>query len=176
MRALKEEEMEKVMKKLYLFIGDNSEKLLASTGLHYHNGRAVLVSDSLHKGTSQISRKQIISCGTVLGKFTKTGSFRITITALHTLEKYALCRVWLKTSAEMNFLYENNALKSHIQKISESIPLNAGVFVYNHHGTPLGFGIMAVNPTSYERARSGDIVVLLQADNGQYVRDERAIS
>lgn len=176
MRALTGEEEEKVMSKLRQFIGDATKDLLEDRQLCYNNQKVLLVSERMRKATSQIPRKQLVSCGEVVGKFTKGNSFRITIAALHVLHRYALHKVWIKASAEMNFLYGNNALKSHVQKVSEDIPINAGVFVYNHVNTPLGFGIIAVNPTSYSRARGGDPVVLLQADNGEYIRKEATVT
>ncbi|CAG2100468.1 unnamed protein product [Medioppia subpectinata] len=97
---------------------------------------------------------------------------KITVTAFHPLHKFGLYKVWIKHSAEMNFLYGNNALRSHIHRISESIPMNAGVFVYDQNDIPLGFGLLAVNSISYSRARGGDIIVLRQADNGEYIRSE----
>lgn len=176
MRKLTEDEEKKVMPKLHLFIGDATKDLLEDRQLYYNNQKVLLVSDAMLKATSQIQRKQLISCGPIIGKFTKGDNFRITITALHVLHKYALHKVWIKASAEMNFLYGNNALRSHVQKVSEDIPINAGVFVYNHANTPLGFGVIALNTTSYSKARGGDIVVLLQADNGEYIRKEAAIA
>lgn len=176
MRALTEEEEKKVMIKLHNFIGDGTKDMLEDAKLFYNNQKVLLLTDALLKSTSQITRKEIICAGPIIGKFTKGGSFRITITALYPLQKYALHKVWIKASAEMNFLYGNNALRSHVQKISEDIPINAGVFVYNHLNTPLGFGILAVNPASYARARGGDIIVLTQADNGEYIRKEVAIA
>ncbi len=176
MRDLKEDELEKVTKKLKLFIGDNIDDLLENHKLSYNQQRVLLVTEKLIKSVSQITSKEIISAGSIIGKFTKTNKFKITITGFHSLEKYALNKVWIKSSAEMNFLYGNNALKSHIFKISESVPMNSGIFVYNQDDLGLGFGITAVSPTSYERARSGDIVILRQGDNGEYLRSETQLA
>lgn len=172
MRILKPEEETKVKAKLQYYIGDNIDDLLKTYELRLNNQRVFLVSKELLKASSQIGRDHIITCGITLGKITKTNNFRITITSLHTLHKYALYKVWIKTSAEMNYLYGNNSLKSHIQKISESIPMNAGVFVFNQHQIPLGFGVMALSPNSYAKARNGDSVILNQADTGEYIRNE----
>ncbi|KAI4290934.1 60S ribosome subunit biogenesis protein NIP7 [Pancytospora philotis] len=176
MRTLTEEEEKKVMTKLQNFIGDAVKDLLEDSKLYFNNQKVLLLSEKMLKATSQIRRKEIICAGPIIGKFTKGANFRITITALHTLHKYALHKVWIKASAEMNFLYGNNALRSHVSKISESIPINAGVFVYNHQDVPLGFGLIALNNNSYQKARGGDIVVLSQADNGEYVRNETAVA
>lgn len=163
------------MARLHYYIGDNTEELLSQYKLMMNNQRVFLVTDELLKACSQLGRDQIVSCGIILGKITKGENFRVSITALHTLHKYANHRVWIKSSAEMNYLYGNNALKSHIHKVSENIPMNAGVFVYTVHDVPLGFGAMAVSPTSYAKAKGGARVVLVQTDNGEYIRNERNI-
>lgn len=175
MRILKEEELQKVVDKLNYYIGDNKKELLEAYHLRMNNQRIFLVKKELMKAVSQLGRDQIISCGISLGKITKSGNFRITITSLHFLHKYSNHKVWIKSSAEMNFLYGNNALKSHIYKTSEDIPMNAGVFVFNQHQIPLGFGVMSVNGTSFAKARGGDPIVLRQADNGEFIRDETNI-
>ncbi|ELA42734.1 uncharacterized protein VICG_00049 [Vittaforma corneae ATCC 50505] len=175
MRILKPEEEKKVMDKLQYYVGDNVKDLLSEYNLRLNNQRIFLVTDEILKACSQLGRDQIVSCGVILGKITKNENFRVAITALHILHRYANHKVWIKSSAEMNFLYGNNALKSHVHKVSENIPLNAGVFVYNSRDLPLGFGVMAVNPTSYSRANGGDPIVLTQADNGEYIRHEKNI-
>ncbi|KAI5150237.1 60S ribosome subunit biogenesis protein NIP7 [Enteropsectra breve] len=176
MRPLTSEEEEKVVQKLRHFIGDNANEMLKDKTLYYSKQRVMLVSEHIFKAVAQIGKKQLASCGAIVGRFTKTNSFKITITGLYSLEKFALYKAWIKTSAEMNFLYGNNALKNHILRLSEEIPINAGVFVYNQHNIPLGFGISAVSPSSYMKARGGDIVVLNQADNGEYIRKETNIA
>lgn len=175
MRVLKPEEEKKVMDKLQYYIGDNTKDLLSGYKLRLNNQRVFLATDELLRACSQLGRGQIVACGSILGKMTKSENFRVAVTAVHTLHRYANHKVWIKSSAEMNFLYGNNALKSHVHKVSENIPLNAGVFVYNAHDLPLGFGVMAVNPASYSRANGGDPVVLAQADNGEYIRNEKNI-
>ncbi|ORD95080.1 60S ribosome subunit biogenesis protein NIP7 [Enterospora canceri] len=175
MRELKEEEREKVFKKLRIFVGDNLDAMLKENVLMLNQSRVFLSDRNLYKKCSQISKKQLISVGRVLGKFTKTDNFKITITGMQGMAKYGLHKVWLQDNGENNFLYGNNALKSHVGRVSENIPMNAGVFVYNKKDTPLGFGLMALCPTSYQKARSGDIVVLVQADTGEYIRQEEKL-
>lgn len=176
MRTLKPEEEQKVMDRLQYYIGDNTKDLLSIYELRLNNQRVFLANKEILKACSQLGRDQIIACGVTLGKITKSNNFRITITALHTLHKFALYRVWIKPSAEMNFLYGNNALKSHVHRISEAIPMNAGVFVLSQHQVPLGFGVMSVGPASYAKARGGDPIVLRQADNGEYIRSEASLA
>ncbi|KAI5173417.1 60S ribosome subunit biogenesis protein NIP7 [Pancytospora epiphaga] len=176
MRPLNGQEEEVVMNKLRVFIGDATRDLLEDKVLRLNNQKVLLTTDAVLKATSQQKRKKIVIAGTVIGKFTKNNNFYITVTALHALHEHGLHKVWVKASAEMNFLYGNNVLRSHVQKVSEEIPMNAGVFVYNHANVPLGFGILAIGPTSYARARGGDIVVLCQADNGEYIRNELLVA
>jgi len=176
MRTLQPEEEEKVLRKLQLYIGDNKDELLKENGLYYNNQRILLISEEMLKSVSQIKRKELVACGTIIGKITKHNNFRVTVTAIHALEKYAINKAWIKSSAEMNFLYGNNALKSHIHKISEEIPMNGGVFVYNQSNTPLGFGIVAVPSANMPKLRGGDIIVINQADNGEYIRKETMLA
>ena len=173
MRILKPEEERKVLEKLQNYIGDNHKELLSLYELRLNNQRVYLITKELLKAVSQIGRDKIVSCGITLGKITKTENFRISITAMNILGQFALHKVWIKASAEMNYLYGNNALKSHIFKISENIPMNGAVFVYNQRDIPLGFGLISVSPNSYTKARGGDPVVLSQADNGEYIRNEK---
>ena len=142
---------------------------MSNSKLLLNNQRVFLASEDLYKSSSQISRKDLVSFGEIIGKFTKNNNFKITITALHTFSKHALNKVWIKNSSEMNFVYENNSLKSHIHKISDNIPMNNGVFVYNQFDVPLGFGIIAINSSSYSKAHNNDIIILRRADNGEYL-------
>ncbi|OQS54565.1 nip7 [Ecytonucleospora hepatopenaei] len=176
MREITLEEQEKIFKKLRIYIGDNIEHVLKNKKLLLNNMRVFICSETLLKACSQIGRKQLVSAGIILGKFTKTDNFKITITGVEYLSKHGLHKVILADNGEMNFLYGNNALKSHVHKVSENILINEGVFVYNKNQLLLGFGLMAINQNSYQKARTGDIVVLNQADNGEYIRNETSLS
>ncbi|TBU06260.1 ribosome biogenesis protein Nip7 [Hamiltosporidium magnivora] len=175
MRNLKAEEQEKVFKKLKKFIGENTEKLLKGHRLFLHKQKVFHVSDELEKNASSIPKDDLVSIGSCLGRFTKSMHFKLTITSLHVLSKYALHKVWLKNSAEMNFLYANNILKSHILKMSEDVPINANVFVFNQNDLPLGFGVTAKGSTHLSNIEGNTLVVLHQADTGEYIRDEERI-
>ncbi|KCZ80382.1 hypothetical protein H312_02208 [Anncaliia algerae PRA339] len=173
MRKLTEEEAEKVFTKLKRFIGDNIDKLLGEENeIVLHNSKVLLVSKKMLKLCPQIKREKLIQCGGQLGKFTKTNNFVILITALHLLSPYALHKFWVKTSAEMNFLYKNNIVRSHMHKISENVPTNGVVFVYNQNDTPLGFGITARSSEHISQSPGNTLVVINQADTGEYIRDE----
>jgi 60S ribosome subunit biogenesis protein NIP7 len=114
----------------------------------------------LHLATS-VARSNLISLGTCFGKFSKTGKFKLGITSLDWLAKYAkykvsLCpppnhqvlverwssthadnQVWVKPSGELPFLYGNHVLKAHLGRITEDTPEHQGVVVFNMADVPL---------------------------------------
>jgi 60S ribosome subunit biogenesis protein NIP7 len=84
-----------------------------------------------------------------------------------------LCaQVWVKSSAEMSFLYGNHILKSGLAKITENTPVNAGVVVFSMSDIPLGFGVTSKSTAECRTADPGVIVTLHQADIGEYLRSE----
>lgn len=173
MRPLKEEETKKVFAKLEKFIGENMKKLIKEgTELVFHEKRVFLTTQELIKSCSQIKREKLIQCGGQIGKFTRNDNFKITITALHLLIPFAKHKIWLKNSAEMNFLYKNNVIRSHMHKISENVPLNGVVFVFNQNDTPLGFGVTARSSGDISQSGGHTLIVINQADTGEYIRDE----
>lgn len=177
MRALKPDEEKKVFAKIKFFVGDHAKRVVPDAALLFlHNQRVFLLSEKIKAGTSMISKKDLVMAGTVLGRFTKNDHFKLGITCLHLLSQWAVHKIWIKTSAEMNYLYGNNALKSHVFRISENIPINSGVFVFNQHDVPLGFGITALAPQSYVAAKGHALVLIGQADGGEYVRNEQLIA
>jgi 60S ribosome subunit biogenesis protein NIP7 len=81
-------------------------------------------------------------------------------------------KVWVKPSAEMSFLYGNDVPKSGVARMTESIPQYSGVVIFSLNNMPLGFG--RANHTT-EQCKDLDpptIVVLHQADIGEYLRME----
>ncbi|KAM0672887.1 ribosomal biogenesis protein [Ordospora colligata] len=173
MRDLKPQEKKDVLEKLNFFIGDNVNRIIDEKNkIVLHNQRVMLVSEKVKAATSMIPRKCIAIAGTVLGKFTKTGKFRLRVSSLHILSRYAIHRVWIKSSAEMCYLYGNNSLKSHVFRLSEGIPQNAGVVVYNQNDVPLGFGVTSLSAQAYSAAKGHALVLLRQVDAGLYIRDE----
>ncbi|KAH9411478.1 UPF0113 Pre-PUA domain-containing protein [Ordospora pajunii] len=173
MRDLKPQEKNDVLEKLNFFIGDNVGRIIDKDNkIVFHHQRVMLVSENVYAATSMIPRKCIAIAGTVLGKFTKTGRFRLGVAALHILSQYAIHRVWIKSSAEMCYLYGNNSLKSHVFRLSEGIPQNAGVVVYNQNDVPLGFGVTSLSAQAYSTAKGHALVLLRQVDAGMYIRDE----
>ncbi|KAJ3080920.1 ribosome biosynthesis protein nip7 [Quaeritorhiza haematococci] len=112
----------------------------------------------------------MISLGTCIGKFTKTGKFRLQITALEVLGQYAKYKVWVKPNGEMPFLYGNHVLKAHLGRITEDTPEHQGVVIYSMSDVPLGFGVTARSTQDARKLDPSGIVVFHQADIGEYLR------
>ena len=145
---------------------------------------------------TNISNENLALLGTCFGRFTKSKRFRLKVTCLEILAKYALVstaaciapwplaitasthpqhKVWVRPSAEMTFLYGNHIAKAGLARMTEGIPTNGGVVVLSMSETPLGFGVAA---QTTERAQEMDptgVVVLHQADIGEYVRSEETV-
>jgi len=94
------------------------------------------------------------------------------ITAMDYLAPYAKYKAWLKPNAEQQFLYGHHVLKSGLARITEGAPQNVGVVVYNMNDLPLGFGVTAKSTIEVRRSDPSTIVVLNQADIGEYIRHE----
>lgn len=113
-----------------------------------------------------------MSLGTCFGKFTKSGKFRLHITALDFLAPYAKHKIWLKASAEQQFLYGHNAMKSGLGRITENTDKYQGVVVYSMSDLPLGFGVAAKATAECRHAEPMSVVCFHQADVGEYIRNE----
>lgn len=50
---------------------------------------------------TSIPRNNLLSVGTMIGKFTKTGKFRLNLTALDVIAPHARYKVWIKQNGEM---------------------------------------------------------------------------
>lgn len=84
--------------------------------------------------------------------------------------------MWLKPSAEQQFLYGHNVMKSGIGRISESTQKYSGVVVYSMNDLPLGFGTAAKSTSECRHADPGAIVCFHQADIGEYIRSEDTLT
>lgn len=133
MRPLTNEEMQTVFTKLQNYIGTNISKLIERTDEPYAfrliKDRVYYLSEAQMKLASNIGKDNLISLGTCFGKFTKNGKFRLHVTCLDYLAQYAKYKVWVKTGAEMSFLYGNNVNKAGLARITEGTPQYAGVGV-----------------------------------------------
>lgn len=93
------------------------------------------------------------------------------VSALLPLPRLML-QVWLKPAAEMQFLYGNHVNKSGLGRITENTPTYTGVVVYSMSDVPLGFGVAAKSTNECRNLEPSGIVVLHQADVGEYLRAE----
>lgn len=93
MRPLTEEETKTVFLKLSEYIGKNIERMINRSDERHCfrliKDRCYYISESVMKASTSISRDNLLHVGTCLGKFTKSGKFRLHITALEYLAQYA---------------------------------------------------------------------------------------
>lgn len=103
-------------------------------------------------------------------------------------------KVWLKPGGEQQFLYGNHVLKSAVARITETAAINDGAVVFAMNNMPIvsfhslpchegceesdgqGFGILAKDAGGVKRADPTAVVVLHQADVGQYLRSEATLT
>lgn len=176
MRPLTEEETKTLFQKLSDYIGRNIERLINRSDERHCfrlvKDRVYYVSESVMKASVGVRRDDLLSVGTCFGKFTKSGRFRLHVTALDHLDRHALYKVWVKPSAEMSFLYGNNVVKSGLSRMTDEAPQFAGCVVYNMNDVPLGFGVVAQSTDRCKDLEPMANVVLHQADIGEYLRVE----
>ncbi|KAI4364429.1 hypothetical protein MLD38_020522 [Melastoma candidum] len=186
MRPLDEAETTAVFSKLFKFIGPNLKSLIeaeshevttsAENSSRYcfrlHKNRVFYVSEYLVKRATNVSRKNLVSLGTCIGKFTKGGSFHLTVQALGIMAPHAKRKVWVKPTSEMSFLYGNHVLKGGLGRITEGINPGDGVVVFSMSDVPLGFGVAAHSTQDCRKLDPNANVVLHQADIGEYLRME----
>lgn len=134
--------------------------------------RVYYVRESLSNLATSVSRESLLSLGLCLGKFTKTGKFRLHITALSVIAPHARYKVWVKANGEMPFLYGGNVLKAHVGRWSEDCPEHQGVVVLSMNDTPLGFGVSARSTAEARKLDPTGVVTFRQADVGEYLREE----
>ena len=151
--------------------------------------RVYYVRESLANLATSVARDNLLSLGICLGKFTKTGKFRLHVTALSVVAPHARYKVWVKQNGEMPFLYGGNVLKAHVGRWSEDCPEHQGVVVLSMNDTPLvsfssaflgdaglivsqGFGVSARSTAEARKLDPTGIVTFRQADIGEYLREE----
>lgn len=126
--------------------------------------------------SANFPKESLISIGTVLGKLTKTGNFRLTIHCLDLISKIAKSKVIVKASSEMNFLYGHHLPKAGISKIVNAETRYDGVIVFDSSENPIGFGIIAHDPATFESLEPTANLILNFADIGEYLRSEDSLS
>jgi 60S ribosome subunit biogenesis protein NIP7 len=134
--------------------------------------RCYYVRESLANLATSVARDNLLSLGICLGKFTKTGKFRLHVTALSVIAPHARYKVWVKANGEMPYLYGGNVLKAHVGRWSEDCPEHQGVVVLSMNDTPLGFGVSARSTAEARKLDPTGIVTFRQADIGEYLREE----
>lgn len=155
--------------------GDASQQQQQSENDRYvfrlHGSRVYYVKLSLANLATSVPRDNLLSLGTCMGKFTKTGKFRLHITSLEVIAPHARYKVWIKKNGEMPFLYGGNLVKAHIGRWSEDCPEHQGVVVMNMDDAPLGFGVTAKSTAEIRRLEPTGIATFRQADIGEYLRE-----
>eukprot|EP00092_Neocalanus_flemingeri_P022838 GFUD01024763.1.p1 GENE.GFUD01024763.1~~GFUD01024763.1.p1 ORF type:complete len:181 (+),score=53.84 GFUD01024763.1:44-586(+) len=179
MRPLTEEETKIFFEKLTKYIGENIKLLLERADGSYcfrlHRDRVYYVSEKIMKWAANVARENIVALGTCFGKFTKTRKFRLHITALDFLAPYAQHKIWVKASAEQQFLYGHHVMKSGLGRITENTPKYQGVIVLSMTDLPLGFGVAAKATAECRHADPMHIIAFHQADLGEYIRAEETL-
>ena len=166
MRALTEPETQTLFSKLANYTGRSLNQLIAPTDgdekdrhvFRLHESRVYYVRLSLANLATSVPRDQLLSLGTCIGKFTKTGKFRLHITALDIIAPHARYKVWVKPNGEMPFLYGGHVVKAHVGRWSEDCPEHQGVVVLTMDDTPLVSGFK-ISEISVDKSR--DSVLLL---------------
>ncbi|CAB3360548.1 60S ribosome subunit biogenesis protein NIP7 homolog [Cloeon dipterum] len=176
MKILSDERTKSVFEKLAKFIGGNIKLLIDRPDGKYcfreHKDRVYYMSQAILDLALSCNKEQLICAGTCFGKFTKTNKFRLHITALNYLAPYAQYKIWLKPSAEQQFLYGHHVLKSGMGRITENTPKNQGVVIFSMNDMPLGFGTSAKATADCKHADPIAIVCFNQGDIGEYIRNE----
>mmetsp|Transcript_16994 Transcript_16994/g.25508 ORF Transcript_16994/g.25508 Transcript_16994/m.25508 type:complete len:186 (+) Transcript_16994:41-598(+) len=180
MRPLDEEEMKTFFEKLAKYIGRNIRFLIDRKDGNYcfrmQKDRVYYASEKLVRRAQCVSRENLASLGVCFGKFTKTKKFRLEITALEFLAKFAQYKIWIKPGGVMSYLYGNHVLKAHLGRITENTPKNQGVVFFSMGDVPLGFGVSAYSTKECRKLQGTAIVAFHQADVGQYLRSEDSLT
>ncbi|KAF7990023.1 hypothetical protein HCN44_008697 [Aphidius gifuensis] len=176
MRRLSEEQTKLVFEKLTKYIGENVKLLIDRADGNYcfreRKGRVYYVAEKNLGLALTIAPDHLMSFGTCFGKFTKSGKFRLHITALQYLAPYAQHKIWLKSSAEQQFLYGHHVAKAGLGKITENTAQYQGVVVYSMNDIPIGFGVAAKSTSDCKQADPMSTICFHEADIGEYIRSE----
>ncbi|KAJ5918635.1 hypothetical protein N7466_010627 [Penicillium verhagenii] len=113
MRSLTEEETKTLFTKIANYTGSSLSQLVAPTsavdGVDGEGGRMVFriqkdrvfyMPLKLANLAVSIPRASLLSVGTMIGKFTKTGKFRLALTSLDVIAPHARYRLWIKPNGE----------------------------------------------------------------------------
>lgn len=150
MRQLTDTELKTLFDKLGGYVGRSISGLLTDTApgrnskdsadryvFRVQKERVYYVRETIANLATSVARDNLLSLGTCLGKFTKTGKFRLHITSLDVIAPHARYKVWVKANGEMPFLYGGHVVKAHVGRWSEDCPEHQGVIVMSMNDTPL---------------------------------------
>ena len=161
---------------LHYSVGKNIKLLVDRPDDKYvfrlHRDRVYYVRADIAKLAGNISRDNLAGLGAPLGKFTKSGTFRLHITALDVLAPIAQHKVWLKPAAELSFLYGSDVLKSGVGRMSENIVQYQGVLVFSMADIPLGLATTAKSSADVKKMEPTGRVAFHQANLGEYLKSE----
>ncbi|KAJ7487462.1 cytosolic large ribosomal subunit protein [Mycena galericulata] len=167
MRPLTEDESRAVFEKLANYIGKNLVHLIDRPDGPYcfrlQKDRVYYVSEESMRLSISVARPNLVSLGTCFGKFSKSGKFKLHITALDYLSN---------PTAKCPSFTGNHVLKAHLGRITEDTPEHQGVVVYSMSDMPLGFGVTARATVDTRKLDPTSIIIFHQADVGEYLRDE----
>ncbi|KAJ5468955.1 Pseudouridine synthase/archaeosine transglycosylase [Penicillium sp. IBT 31633x] len=178
MRSLTEEETRTLFTKLAGYTGRSLNTLItpAEDGtqsvFRLQGSRVFYVPKTIANLSVSFPRDALLSMGTMVGKFTKTGKFRLNLTALDLLAQHARYKVWIKDNGVMPLLYGGSVLKAHVARYSEDVPDNTGIIIFNSNDVPLGFGVTARSSAQSQKLEPTSVVIHRQADAGEYLREE----
>jgi 60S ribosome subunit biogenesis protein NIP7 len=82
---------------------DSSSKGNDRSVFRIQGSRVYYVRESIANLATSVARDNLLSLGTCLGKFTKTGKFRLHITALDVIAPLARYKVWVKPNGEVGY-------------------------------------------------------------------------
>uniref|UniRef100_A0A3Q2P642 60S ribosome subunit biogenesis protein NIP7 homolog n=1 Tax=Fundulus heteroclitus TaxID=8078 RepID=A0A3Q2P642_FUNHE len=179
MRPLTEEETKTMFEKLSKYIGENIKLLVDRPDGTY--------CFRLHQDRVYYMRTQAFRTFTVFWKFVPDKwsiGTKCCFSMFGSGSRYAdnlkpSCpqfKVWVKPGAEQTFLYGNHVLKSGLGRITENTNQYQGVVVYSMADVPLGFGVAAKSTQECRRVDPMSIVVFHQADVGEFIRNEDALT
>ncbi|XP_044743462.1 60S ribosome subunit biogenesis protein NIP7 homolog [Chrysoperla carnea] len=176
MKQLSEERTKILFEKLAKYMGTNVKFLIDRNDETYcfreMKDRIYYMPEKILHLANTIAPDHLISAGTCLGKFTKSNKFKLHITALPYLAQHAQYKIWVKPSAEQQFLYGHNVPKSGLGRITENTPRYQGVIVLSMADLPLGFGVAAKSTAECKHADPLATVCFHEADIGEYIRSE----
>merc|ERR1712178_138412 len=99
-----------IYEKLFQFIGNNvytiDQTEQDTFSIRQKREFVYFVKDNLIRRASCIRKDNLISLGTCIGKFSRSGRFRLTIGVIDLLVQNSKNKVWLGCKSELKFIYE----------------------------------------------------------------------